>query len=121
MKQLLLLSLLLLFLACADVEPLPSDPLDAARIEGRWQAQPPAHPLWIYEFNYPHLRQWIVDFGVVITEQEYIYAPKGDTLFVSGAGGQRKWLLYFPSDSVCEYRAFTSIHLSPVYRLHRIQ
>lgn len=113
--KLLLLLLLLLPLACRDQDP------PERGIEGVWEAQPPAHPLWTYEFRPPHLRQWVVDFGGNITEQHYLYAVVGDTLFASGAGGQRTWLLRFPDDSTCEYRVFTSIHLSPVYRLRRLE
>lgn len=109
-----------LFNACADLDPLAPDPRDAAHIEGRWQAQPPAHPEWRYDFDNPHLRQWIVDFGGQITEQEYIYATHRDTLFISGAGGQRTWLLHFPTDSTCEYREWAVFKWSPPTLLKRL-
>lgn len=105
---------------CADVEPLPVDPCDARRIEGRWMAVAPSHPLWEYDFsNPPHLVQRIVDFGVVLTVQEYIWAASGDTLFVSGAGGQRTWLVCFPTDSTAEYRQWDVWKWSPVRGLKR--
>lgn len=115
-----LLPLLIFLISCADVDPLPPDPFDAARIQGgAWHTQPPAHPLWIYEFNYPHLRQWIVDFGGVITTQEYLYAPKGDSIFISGAGGTRIWTVYFENDSTCLYRHATGVLQMPPITLKR--
>lgn len=81
---------------------------------------PPAHPEWRYDFSDPHLRQWIVDFGVVITEQEYIYATAGDTVYISGAGGQRVWLVCFPNDTLCEYRQWDVFKWSPVVYLRRL-
>lgn len=106
--------------ACADLEPLQPDPYDAARIEGGvWHTQPPASPLWVYEFNYPYLRQYIIDFGIVVTEQEYIYAPKHDTLFISGTGGQRTLLLYFENDSTCFFRQITGVLQTPAIEINR--
>ena len=105
---------------CRDQYPDEVAPCDASRIEGRWVTQPPAHPIWRYEFRYPHLRQWIEDFGVVIADQEYIYAPVGDSVFIGGTGGQRIWTVCFSGDSVCEYRRLMpGVVTPPVVRLRR--
>ncbi len=116
----LLLLLSLLLQCCRDQYPLDPDPHDASRIQGNWRALPPAHPLWNYDFQYPHLRQWIEDFGGTITEQQYIYGTVDDTLFASGPGGTRTWLLYFPDDSTCEYRVAGQV-LQIKYTLRRLQ
>lgn len=112
--HLLTLSLSLL-LSCSDLDPLPRG------IEGRWRTLPPAHPEWQYDFAAPHLRQWIEDLGVIVTEQEYIYAVKEDSVFISGAGGQRVWLVAFPDDSTCIYRLAQPLHNSPPVTLRRVE
>lgn len=99
-----LLLLLLLPPACRDQDYLPPDPHDAWRVEGRWVTLPPSSPIWHYEFEYPHLRQWIEDFGVVVTQQEYIFAPYGDRLEIAGDGGRRTWEVQFFGDTVMQYR-----------------
>ena len=118
MRLLLLLPLLLI--SCRDQDYLPPDPHDAWRIDGRWVTLPPASPMWQYEFEYPHMRQWIVDLGVVITEQEYIFAPIGDRVEISGDGGQRTWEVRFFGDTVCEYRRLMpGVVSAPAYYLKR--
>lgn len=110
-----LLPVLLLLTHCADVEPLPLGDCDASRIEGRWQDSD-----WNYEFQSPHLRQWIDIGGTVPVEQKYLYATRGDTLWSSGPGGTRMWLVCFPDDSTCEYRRWDVWKWSPVMRLRRM-
>lgn len=109
----ILLLFLFFLLSCRDQDYLPPDPHDAWRIEGRWVTLPPAHPVWHYEFDYPYLTQWIEDLGSTITMQEYIYAPTGDLVEISGDGGQRTWRVVFYGDTVMEYRRLMPGVLTP--------
>lgn len=102
----LLFAFLLLY-SCRDQEYLPPDPHDAWRIEGRWVALPPAHPIWHYDFDYPDMTQWIEDFGGIITTQRYIYAPDGDLVEIAGTGGGRTWKVEFFGDTVMQYSDVT--------------
>lgn len=107
MKLLLPLLLLLLLISCRDQRYEAPEPWDAWRVEGHWVTLPPASPLWHYEFEYPHLTQWIEDLGATITTQEYIFAPTGDRIEIAGDGGERTWRVQFFGDTVMEYRTLT--------------
>lgn len=121
MKTYLFFAAVLFALSCRDQYPLEPDPCDASRIDGLWITLPPASPIWRYDFRYPHMRQWIEDFGAVITEQEYIYAPAGDSLFIAGSGGKRVWTVCFFGDSVAEYRRLMpGVVTPPVVYLKRM-
>ena len=111
--------LLLLPLACRDQYPIEPGPCDASRIEGRWQGE--SAPFWMYDFNPPHLRQQVIVAGVVVADQSYIYGTSADTLWASGPGGERMWLVCFPNDSTCEYREWDVWKWSPVFYLNRIE
>jgi len=102
---------------CCDQCGLEPDLCDAGRIEGVWQDE--HAPFWFYEFHSPHLRQWVEFCGAVVTEQEYIYGTRADTLWASGPGGERTWLLCFTSDTTAEYREWDVFKLSPGYVIVR--
>lgn len=102
---------------CADVEPLPVERCDASRIEGLWQGE--NSPFWHYEFRPPHLRQWVVFGGIVVTEQEYVYGTRDDSVWASGPGGARLWLVCFPTDSTAEVTNITGVLVQPPMVLRR--
>ncbi len=114
-------ALICIIQSCRDQDgPLPPDPCDASRIEGIWHDASQS-PYWYYEFNEPHLRQWVEVGGTVVTEQHYLYATSADTLWASGPGGERLWLLCFPTDSTAVYREWNIIKWSPESILKRVQ
>lgn len=96
MRYLLFLPLFLMLACHNEPENIP----DASRIEGHWQSMIPDHPDWKYDFHDGLLHQQIDDFGIVVAQQDYVYAVRGDTIFISGTGGQRTWVTYFPCDSL---------------------
>lgn len=102
---------------CRDQYPTETEPCDAARLVGKWQGM--ESPFWLYDFHYPRLTQWVEIGGTVVTEQHYIYGTSADTLWASGPGGERMWLVCFPNDSVCEYREWDVWKWSPVNLLRR--
>ncbi len=117
-----LLSLTLLT-ACRKEAP-PADPRDAARIEGGvWGSLLPAQPDWRYEFDDGLLRQYVSDFGAVLSEQTYPYALRHDTILIGGSGATdaRRWVVYFHCDSVVECRTQGSGILAPTLFLKRMQ
>lgn len=113
----LLLLLLLYLSACRDQDALPLDECDASRIAGRWRGA--FSPKWHYEFREPHLWQWITVGGDTVTRQHYLYATDADTLWASGPGGERMWILCFPDDSTCQMRQWDVWKWSPVRTLRR--
>lgn len=119
--QLLLAALLAVFgycsQGCRDQYPDEPEPCDASRIEGRWQGD--FSPFWHYEFNPPRLRQWVEVGGTVVTEQHYVYGTSADTLWASGPGGERMWLLCFQGDTLAEVREWDVWKWSPVKVLRR--
>lgn len=104
-----LLLLLTLFTACHKEAP-PADPRDASRIEGGvWSSLLPAHPDWRYTFDNGLLRQYVSDFGAVVSDQTYPYALRHDTLIIGGSGGAsaRCWVVYFYCDSIVQVQNVT--------------
>lgn len=109
--------LFLIWMSCKDQDTAPPAECDASRIEGRWRAS--FSPEWYYDFRDPHLWQWIEVGGDTVTRQHYLYATRNDTLWASGPGGERTWLLCFPDDSTCHMRQWNAGKWSPIYLLTR--
>jgi hypothetical protein len=104
MRIIALVAIMAIIINCRkDIEPPPS-PTDASRIAGEWLAMIPENPEWQYSFRDGFLTQKIEDFGIPVTTQQYVYATKADTVFISGAGGQRKWVVYFECDEIVQIR-----------------
>lgn len=110
MKYIPFLLLLLTLLAACHKEAPAADPRDASRIEGgMWSSLLPAHPDWRYTFDDGLLRQYVSDFGAVLSDQTYPYALRHDTLIIGGSGGAsaRCWVVYFYCDSIVQVQNVT--------------
>ena len=123
MNRFIFLLMLIAFVACSKEVP-PADPHDATRIEGGvWAAMLPAHPDWRYEFRQGLLRQYALDYGIVLSDQTYMYALRSDTVFIGGSGPdrERRWVVFFHCDSLVECRTKSSGVLAPTLFLKRMQ
>lgn len=94
------LFILLLFclIACRhDQEPKPT-------IEGEWVQLVPNHPNWEYDISDNLFRQTVTDFGVVLSDLQFPYAQRGDTLFIGGdaANNPRIWIVRLIGERAAE-------------------
>lgn len=123
MKNIALLTLLLLSLVQCRKEPIAPDPKDAARIEGTWSNMLPAHPDWRYEFYDGLLTQSVYDFGQPLSVKTYPYAIRQDTIFVGGdsVNAPRQLIVYFYCDSLVQCRTQGSGIINPILYLKRIK
>lgn len=102
---------------CRDQYPIEPIPCDASRLVGAWQGV--SSPFWLYDFDPPHLRQRVVVAGAVVAEQTYIYGTRNDTLWASGAGGDRVWRVCFVSDTLAEVKDVSGVLQMPAFFLRK--
>lgn len=117
-----MLLFLTVLIACRKETP-PDEPRDASRLEGgAWRNILPAHPAWQYEFQDGLLRQYVLDFGIVVSDQTYPYALRRDTVFIGGDAfsSPRRWVIYFHCDSLVECHTQGSGILVPTLYLKRM-
>lgn len=87
--------------SCGDGQrPMPAD----CGIQGRWTALVPDNPDWQYHFERGLLTQFTTFAGTTISEKQYPYALRGDTLLIGGDAhdAPRRWVLRFECCDVVE-------------------
>ena len=102
--------LMVVVVACRHESPLPT-------IEGQWKQLVPDHPAWEYDITDNLFRQTVTDFGVVLSDLQFPYAQRGDTLFIGGDAVNlpRVWVVRLIGDKAAEVQELPTAPLNSTH------
>jgi hypothetical protein len=105
MRIVILLTLCVSFFSCKEDHYPETQPT----LEGSWKRLMPFGPDWKYHFDGGFMRQTLQEFGATVSDLEYPYATKADTVVIGGDLNDpaRTWKVAFVGDSVLEVHNIT--------------